>query len=216
MNQSRMLIGVALCCLSLAAIAHAETIQTVVDRTIAGMDTVGTDSETIRDGLEELAGILVLIDPDHAVAPLIRDALSKIRDKDRSVRVASALAIDLVRQGQYDGAAKAYFDIILRFPRDPSITRFQIALARAYIMQQEFDKARATLEPLTRKQSVESSWAVLELARIALLNRHQDEAIRRYRSIPVASPGSFAAKLAERELLHIQLRDQIRKTGDPS
>ncbi len=216
MNRSWMTVAAALCFLILAVHTHAEAIQDVVDRTIAGMDSIGVDSETINADHEKLAGILVLIDSDHTAAPLIRDALSKVRDKDRTVRVATALALDLVRQGQYDEAAKAYFDIILRFPRDPSITRFQIALARAYIMHKEFDKARATLEPLARKQTIESSWAVLELARIALLNRRQDEAIRRYKSIQVAFPASFAAKLAERELLHIQLRDQIRKSGDPS
>lgn len=182
-----------------------------VDHLIAQSDALGSDSQV--DLLEKLAGALILIDTDNPVAEKIRLKLEQIPDKKKTARICAAIASDKLRQGDYRNACKLYFDLILRFPKDPNINRFRIAMARAYVMNREFDQAKAHLDPITRLPTIDAGWASLELAKISMLGQNLDEARRRYKSIEIAFPGSFAAKISIRELLHIQLRDQIKKSG---
>ncbi|MBN1879775.1 hypothetical protein JW823_06660 [bacterium] len=116
------------------------------------------------DAIVQLSSLLlVMSDSDPLRSPLI-DRLEV--HVDESADVQMAIAFSLLSDNQPEEASKRLLDLILRYPNEPRIQRFRIALARSFRAEGQLSMATAQLDPLFDFATDTGRYAILEKAMI--------------------------------------------------
>ncbi len=171
------------------------------------------ESDSSRDCVQNLAGLLRLLEPESADAGNIKKILDDLpRDKHNAYSLAS-LAFWELKNGEPARASELLLALILRYPTDPDIARYRIALARAFRESGDFLQSAAQLAPIIENQSSVTPWALLEQARLYHAQKDIDNASRVYQQIETIARDSESARIAAIERRSITLH-QMAETPE--
>ncbi len=155
------------------------------------------ESDELKIGVHNLAGYLLIMDPNHPGIPEVAAFLSGLPDDLESLTVAGAEAYHLMMIKQPEKASEIYLELILRYPSHPDINRYRIALARAFRESGRLRQAIAQLESILKQAPVLAPWVLLERAKIHTLEDEQDDALRTVARIIDRFGDSYPARMAE-------------------
>ncbi|MGB3977207.1 MAG: hypothetical protein WBM02_08985 [bacterium] len=122
------------------------------------------------DAIEQLAALLLLLPPSDSMGSITSESLERFIQISPDALMAQAFYS--LQSGNPKIASQRLLDIILKYPDEPRINRFRIALARAFREEGKYDLAAAQLDPLMNLITTDGKWATLE--KVDLLHKTGD------------------------------------------
>lgn len=169
------------------------------------------DQQDKHDAIVQLSALLLLLsDSDPNKQDLIDRLEIHVTD---SVDAQMAIAFSKLASSNPGDASKRLLDLIMRFPDEPRVQRFRIALARSFRMQGQLETANAQLEPLLNPNTEDGRWALLEKAMILddLHDTHKAIELLKQLAETSAQPSFFhsivTAKLSDLEMNRALVQD---------